>query len=130
MAWYAERFATVELNTTFSRLPAESMVQPWAAQAPPGFTYAVKVGRHGTHRRKLREPEAWLGNHLERTGHLGPHLGPQFLRLPPRWRRDAGRLDAALAVAPAGLRWAVEVRCDQGGHAVADAAWPARRLAG
>lgn len=34
LAWYAERFATVELNTTFSRLPAESTVQPWARPRP------------------------------------------------------------------------------------------------
>jgi len=32
------------------------------------------------------------------------------VQLPPRWRRDVGRLDAFLSLAPADLRWAVEVR--------------------
>lgn len=107
---YAEAFDTVELNNTHYRLPTASAVERWAEQAPPGFCYAVKVGRYGTHRKKLKDPEAWLANHIDRIGGLGDHLGPQLLQLPPRWRRDVARLDAALAVAPPHLRWAVEVR--------------------
>jgi len=109
-AWYAEAFDTVELNSTHYRLPALSTVQGWAAQAPPGFCYAVKVGRYGTHRKKLRDAAVWLPNHLDRVAALGPHLGPQLVQLPPRWRRDVGRLDELLAEAPGDLRWAVEVR--------------------
>ena len=95
-----ERFDTVELNNTFYRLPAASTVEGWAAQAPAGFCYAVKVGQFGSHRMKLRDPEPWLARHLERIGRLGPHLGPNLVQLPPRWKRDVGRLDAFLAVAP------------------------------
>ena len=36
-AHYAELFDTVELNSTFYRLPAASTVEKWAAQAPPGL---------------------------------------------------------------------------------------------
>lgn len=107
---YATRFDTVELNTTFYRLPAASTVEGWADQAPEGFCYAVKVGRFGTHRKKLLDPGPWLGRHLERVALLGPHLGPNLFQLPPRWRRDAARLDEALAAAPRSIRWAVELR--------------------
>lgn len=82
----------------------------WAEQAPLGFCCAVKVGRYGTHRKKLRDAAVWLPNHLDRVRGLGPHLGPQLLQLPPRWRRDVGRLDEVLFLAPRELRWAVEVR--------------------
>lgn len=109
-AHYARRFDTVELNATFYRLPERSTVEHWAAQAPPGFLYSVKVGSFGSHRRKLREPETWLANHLDRVERLGPTLGPNLVQLPPRWRRDVGRLDAFLAAAPDRLRWAVELR--------------------
>ena len=34
---YAERFPTVELNTTGYRLPAEEQFERWAEQTPPGF---------------------------------------------------------------------------------------------
>jgi uncharacterized protein YecE (DUF72 family) len=107
---YAGMFDTVELNATFYRLPEASTVETWAEQAPDGFTYAVKVGSYGTHRKHLRDPHGWLGRHLERIDRLGTHLGPNLLQLPPRWGRDVGRLDELLTVAPSTVRWALEVR--------------------
>jgi uncharacterized protein YecE (DUF72 family) len=107
---YAQRFDTVEINNTFYRLPAPETFDGWAAQAPPGFTYAVKLGGFGSHRMKLRDAASWLPNHVERVERLGAALGPNLVQLPPRWRRDTGRLDEFLSVAPSSMRWAVEVR--------------------
>ena len=109
-AHYARRFDTVELNATFYRLPDPRTVEGWAAQAPSGFLYAVKLGGYGSHRRKLRDPGPWLANHVDRVERLGATLGPNLVQLPPRWHRDAARLDAFLATAPTTMRWAVEVR--------------------
>jgi uncharacterized protein YecE (DUF72 family) len=110
-AHYAERFDTVELNTTFYRLPTVSAVQGWAEAAPPGFVYALKLGAFGSHRMKLADATSWLPNHLDRATRLGASLGPTVVQLPPRWRRDEGRLDEFLqATAGSGLRWAVELR--------------------
>jgi uncharacterized protein YecE (DUF72 family) len=109
-AHYASRFDTVEINNTFYRLPPASTVEGWAVQAPPGFCYAVKVGQFGSHRKKLLDAASWLPRHLERAELLGPHLGPQLVQLPPRWKRDVGRLAEFLAAAPRRHRWAVEVR--------------------
>ena len=109
-ASYAELFDTVEINNTFYRLPDASTVDAWAAQAPPGFLYASKVGQFGSHRKKLKDPEPWLARHLERVERLGPHGGPNLLQLPPRWGRNVERLDGFLAVAPPRIRWAVELR--------------------
>jgi len=107
---YAQRFDTVEINNTFYRLPPPSTVEAWAAQAPPRFTYAVKLGQFGSHRMKLRDAASWLPNHLDRVQRLGPHLGPNLVQLPPRWRRNTERLDELLSVAPKNLRWAIELR--------------------
>jgi uncharacterized protein YecE (DUF72 family) len=107
---YASLFDTVEINNTFYRLPPPETVEKWSAQAPDGFTYAVKLGGFGSHRMKLRDAETWLPNHLDRVCRLGPHLGPNLVQLPPRWRRDLGRLDDFLSVAGTELRWAVELR--------------------
>ena len=108
--YYASELDTVEINNTFYRLPKPSTVDQWARQAPPGFVYSVKVGAFGSHRMKLRDAGRWLPNHLDRVRRLGPALGPNLVQLPPRWRRDAARLDAFLEVAPKDLRWAVELR--------------------
>jgi uncharacterized protein YecE (DUF72 family) len=107
---YAALFDTVELNSTFYRLPRASTVERWERQAPEGFCYAVKVGQFGSHRKKLRDAEGWLPRHLDRVERLGDHLGPNLLQLPPHWRRNVARLDGFFAAAPRHIRWAVEVR--------------------
>ncbi len=107
---YARTFDTVELNSTFYRLPAETTVARWATAAPRGFTYAVKLGAFGTHRKKLGDPESWLPHHVDRFARLGAALGPTLVQLPPRWHRDVGRLERFLTLAPRELRWAVELR--------------------
>lgn len=109
-AYYATLFDTVEINNTFYRLPSASTAEAWAAQAPAGFVYAVKLGQFGSHRMKLRDAATWLPNHLDRVERLGAHLGPTLVHLPPRWRRNPERLEEFLSVAPSRLRWAVEVR--------------------
>lgn len=108
--YYATMFDTVEINNTFYRLPTEKTVEGWAAQAPPGFIYAVKMGAFGSHRMKLKDAASWLPNHLDRLDRLGPAAGPTLVQLPPRWRRNVERLDEFLSVAPKSRRWAVELR--------------------
>jgi uncharacterized protein YecE (DUF72 family) len=43
LAWYAEHFDTVEVDSTFYRLPSESTVAGWADRTPAGFTMHVKA---------------------------------------------------------------------------------------
>lgn len=107
---YQSLFDTVELNTTFYRLPTPEAVEKWAQSANPGFLYAVKLGAFGSHRMKLRDPAGWLANHLDRFVRLGEHLGPNLVQLPPRWKRNVERLDEFLSTAPSTIRWAVELR--------------------
>lgn len=111
--YYQSLFDTVELNTTFYRLPKPEAVEKWAAEAQPGFVYALKLGAYGTHRKKLSDPEQWLPNHFDRADRLGAHHGPTLVQLPPRWRRNIARLDEFLeALGPrrTSSRWAVELR--------------------
>ena len=108
--YYATLFDTVEINNTFYRLPLASTVEKWAEQAPPGFEYAVKLGAFGSHRMQLRDAASWLPNHLDRVERLGAAIGPTLVQLPPKWKKDAERLDEFLSVAPTHLRWAVELR--------------------
>lgn len=107
---YTSLFDTVELDSTFYRLPSPETVDHWCDVAPAGFIYALKVGAFGTHRRKLCEPGTWLPHHLELVRRLGEHLGPNLVQLPPRWHRNTTRLDEFLDAAPEDFRWAVELR--------------------
>jgi uncharacterized protein YecE (DUF72 family) len=43
LPYYAERFDTVEVDSTYYHLPVEEMVQRWAERTPPGFVMHVKA---------------------------------------------------------------------------------------
>jgi uncharacterized protein YecE (DUF72 family) len=114
-AWlelYAAQFPTVEVNTTFYRLPQLSMVEGWAARSPAGFLFAVKVSRYLTHVKRLASVAGMIDPLLERLAPLADagKLGPLLWQLPPNLKRDDERLAAALDGLPAGLRHAFEFR--------------------
>ena len=43
LAWYAERFSTVEVDSTFYRIPERSTVQGWADRTPDDFVMHIKA---------------------------------------------------------------------------------------
>jgi uncharacterized protein YecE (DUF72 family) len=112
LAYYAERFDTVEVNSSFYRLPRRDAVARWAEQTPSGFVFSVKASRYLTHVKRLREVDAHLPLLLERIAPLvdAGKLGPLLWQLPPTFARDDERLAEALAAFPSDLRHAVEFR--------------------
>jgi uncharacterized protein YecE (DUF72 family) len=85
LAFYAQHFSTVELNTTGYRLPAEEQFARWAAQTPPGFTFAPKLA--GNRPRIVAEFAA-------RVRLLGDRLGPTRVQLISQ--RDEGMIQLIL----------------------------------
>ena len=43
LPYYAERFDTVEIDSTFYRLPEEPMTGSWADRTPDGFVFHIKA---------------------------------------------------------------------------------------
>jgi hypothetical protein len=107
---YAATFSTVELNTSFYRLPTPETFEKWRDQAPPGFTYAVKAPRFITHMKKLKECDEPVEEFLGRARKLGPTIGPILYQLPPRWAFNRERLEAFLALLPRDLVHVFEFR--------------------
>lgn len=101
---YAGRFDTVEVNSTFYRLPKVEAVAHWVEQTPPGFLFAVKASRYLTHVKRLKGLREGVARLLERLAPLtaSPKLGPLLWQLPPTFHRDDERLAAALADLPPG----------------------------
>ncbi|MEU5363551.1 DUF72 domain-containing protein [Streptomyces sp. NPDC005925] len=107
---YAARFATVEVNNAFYRLPSRETFEAWRERTPAGFVVAVKASRYLTHIKRLRDPEEPVERLMSRAAGLGDRLGPVLLQLPPTLRCDPALLDACLACFPAPTRVAVEPR--------------------
>lgn len=110
LRFYVSRFPAVEINATFYRLPAESMVSHWADVAPPGFEFVTKGSRLITHLRRLDGVDEAVERFVDRVGKLGDAFGAVLWQLPPDLRRDVRRLDRFLSALPPGLRSAVEFR--------------------
>lgn len=57
LAWYAQHFEMVEVNSTFYSVPDARMVERWCRTTPPGFVFDVKLhqllSRHSTNRKLL-----------------------------------------------------------------------------
>jgi uncharacterized protein YecE (DUF72 family) len=108
---YAERFAVVEVNTTFYRLPRREAVAAWVDQTPAEFTFAVKASRYLTHVRRLRDVGEGIERFYERIEPLrdAGRLGPVLWQLPATFHRDDERLEAWLEALPAG-RHTIEFR--------------------
>jgi uncharacterized protein YecE (DUF72 family) len=49
LAYYAEHFDTVELNSTFYRMPEAPMTADWLRRTPASFLFAVKLYQKFTH---------------------------------------------------------------------------------
>ena len=110
LAWYASRFDTAEINGSFYRLPAETMVDGWLQRSPEGFLFAWKASRFITHMKRLLDPEEPLALMFSRTDRLGGKLGPILFQLPPAMQRNHERLAYFLSVLPPSRRYAFEFR--------------------
>jgi uncharacterized protein YecE (DUF72 family) len=101
---YTEVFDTVEVNSTFYRLPDASTFAAWRGQTPPGFLMAVKGSRYLTHLKRLRDPKEPIARLFDRARALGTRLGPMLYQLPGNFHRDLERLETFLAALPRKLR--------------------------
>jgi uncharacterized protein YecE (DUF72 family) len=110
LEFYAEDFATVEVNNTFYRLPPRSTFERWFGRTPGDFTVTVKASRYLTHIKRLRDPEEPVKRLMTAAAGLEHKLGPVLVQLPPDLPIRLEELDRTLSCFPAGVRVAVEPR--------------------
>ena len=108
---YAQRFDTVEVNTTFYRLPRRDAVAGWVKQTPADFSFAVKASRYLTHIKRLTDLSDGVARFYERIEPLieAGKLGPVLWQLPGNFPRDDERLRRWLDALPHG-RHTIEFR--------------------
>jgi uncharacterized protein YecE (DUF72 family) len=110
LPYYAERFATVEINYTFYRIPNYRTLDGWLAATPERFRFTLKAPKRITHAAKLRECGEVLGVFCDRARRLGDRLGALLFQLPGTFRKDVEALDGLLEALPGGFRPAFEFR--------------------
>lgn len=116
LARYATLFNAVEINSSFYRPHQHKTYARWAATAPDGFRFSVKLPRTISHEQRLEGTGSLLDRVLDETSALGDRLGGFLLQLPPSLAFDAriasaffrafrSRSDALLACEPRHASW-------------------------
>jgi uncharacterized protein YecE (DUF72 family) len=110
LAYYAERFNTVEVNYTFYRIPTPALLDGWARGTPDAFTFTLKAPRRITHDSKLQRVEDLTQTFCKTATTLGSKLGVLLFQLPPTLKRDDAVFESFLDTIPEGTRAAFEFR--------------------
>lgn len=128
LTFYAQHFDTVEVDSTYYRIPSAEMVESWAAKTPDGFLIAAKFPRSIVHGGEGAQPNAEAvltpdstyrdrDEFLNVMSKMGSRLGPLVLQFPyfnketfPAPDEFYSRLDAFLEDLPDGFLYAVEIR--------------------
>lgn len=117
LSYYATRFNSVEVDSTFYRIPSANTVRGWARKTPDGFLFAAKVPQVITHEKLLAGCEADLTQFLTTLDLLDEKLGPLLFQF-GYFNKGAfkgvddflGRLRPFLKKLPKDHRFAIEIR--------------------
>jgi uncharacterized protein YecE (DUF72 family) len=110
LAFYADHFAAVEIDSTFYRMPSAKTLETWRDSTPQHFRFAVKASQQITHRQRLKVPSDALNYLMSTVPLLGERLGLVAFQLPPFFRCDIPKLQAFLEVLPSNVQASFEFR--------------------
>lgn len=107
---YSKHFNTVEVNSSFYRVPSISTLKNWKNQTSKNFCFALKVPKRITHENKELDSN-YLEYFLDTITHLGSKLGPLLFQFPYSFK--LARIDYLkdlVSILPKNMRYAFEVR--------------------
>ena len=111
LSFYSNRFDTVEVDSTFYRIPRTQTVTEWKNQTPEKFLFSLKFPQRITHVKMLQDCQEDTRVFLERASLLEEKLGAFLLQFPPMFRQQhLPLLRNYLKTLPEGKRYVVEVR--------------------
>lgn len=88
LAYYASLFSSVEINSTFYKLPQPATVAKWATEVPPLFRFTFKLFKGITHAKALRFNSDDVYKFWETIAGAAEHRGCVLIQLPPSAKLD------------------------------------------
>lgn len=82
LSYYASLFNTVELNSTFYKLPLPRTFEKWALEVPEDFRFTLKLWKGITHGKKLVFDKADIDRFMEAAEHVGAKKGCLLVQFP------------------------------------------------
>ncbi|MEW6481898.1 MAG: DUF72 domain-containing protein [bacterium] len=110
LSFYSQHFQTVEINSSFYRLPFEGMIKGWYRRSPKDFKFVLKAPRRITHLLKLVDCQDVLKTFLDRISGLSEKLAIVLFQLPPGLKKDIPRLKGFIQELPPNFSHTIEFR--------------------
>src|SRR5690349_22101355 len=95
LRFYAERFHTVEINSTFYGQPRAEVSKDWVQRTPAGFDFSVKLYRKFTHPDFTSDQSPVSGDDVDQFKRgidplaAAERLGPLLAQFPPSFKHSA-----------------------------------------
>ncbi len=108
---YSSAFDITEVNSTFYRIPSQSMTQKWYDDTPHDFTFTAKLPKIITHDYRLK-PGPYLDQFLNSIKPLKSKMKVLVIQLPPSllFEESLPQLEKMVKHLPENYRYAIEGR--------------------
>ena len=111
LMYYSSQFNTVEVDSTFYRIPTPKTISNWKEQTPENFRFSLKFPQVITHIKMLKDSQYETEVFLKRAALLEEKLGALLLQFPPNFSVEhLNDLEKFLQNLPSNYRYVVEVR--------------------
>ncbi len=92
LEYYAKHFNSVEINSSFYRLPQEKTFENWRGKTPEGFVFSIKGSRFITHTKRLLIQQDSVDLFMQRAKGLDEKLKVILWQFPPSFKSQPDRL--------------------------------------
>jgi len=86
--YYAHLFRSIEINSSFYKLPLPATFAKWSAEVPADFRFTVKLSRDITHARDLAFQPGQVEKFMQAADRIGDKKGCLLIQFPPGLTRD------------------------------------------
>jgi uncharacterized protein YecE (DUF72 family) len=115
--FYSQQFSTVEVDSTYYRIPTATMAKRWYAQTPAHFQFSLKMVQTVTHEKVLADCDEECRSFFAAADLLGEKLGAILFQFPyfnkkafPDGAAFLERLIPFVKKLPSGYHFALEIR--------------------
>jgi len=93
LTYYASLFNSVEINSSFYRLPMARTVAKWASEVPDDFRFTFKLWKEITHNKDLIFNPEYISRFFQTIEPAGAKKGCVLVQFPPRLVNHPNRLE-------------------------------------
>ena len=80
--YYSSLFNTLEINSTFQKIPMISTFEKWSLDVPEDFRFTIKLWKEITHVKQLKIDFQNIENFLTAASHIGNKKGCLLIQFP------------------------------------------------